>query len=173
MPQLARAHAHRGRSTCSSTAVSMCSRSSSCFSTRAMRAARACLRGVHGPAATALQAAAVAEVAQLHSAGVQLGVTTSDMMSSMATWLDGPDGGTSESTWEAAVKDCLGATRKFERFLNARNTSSSRWFRPRVREGGVPRWGRCMCECSFTAKSKLFLHRLGYVGYPTYVGYPR
>ena len=57
-----------------------------------------------------------------HCSTVQLGVTSGDMMSAMATWLDGPDGGTSDSTSDAAVKDCLGARRKFERFLNAFTT---------------------------------------------------
>ena len=54
-----------------------------------------------------------------HCSTVQLRVTSGDMMSAMATWLDGPDGGASERTSEGAVLRCLGARRKFEVFLNA------------------------------------------------------
>ena len=46
-----------------------------------------------------------------HCSTVQLGVTSGDMMSAMATWLDGPDGGASERTSEGAVLHCLGARR--------------------------------------------------------------
>ena len=53
-------------------------------STRAMRAARACVRSTHGPPAAALQAAAAAEV---HSSTVQLDAMSGDMMSCMAMYI--------------------------------------------------------------------------------------
>ena len=55
-----------------------------------------------------------------HSSPVQLGVMRGDMMSAMATWLDGPDGGASESTSEGAVRQRLGVGGRARYRWNAR-----------------------------------------------------
>ena len=60
-----------------------------------------------------------------HSSMVQLGVTSGDMRSRVATWLDGPDGGASESTSEGAVLQRLRVGGRARYRWNARNEADT------------------------------------------------